>query len=97
MVSNLNDEPETPGLSSTSFSIYPNPTTGNFTLVQKGNSIMERVKIEVFTMNGTRMMTETMIGEKSREISVSSLPVGIYVVKIVADDHAETIKLIRTN
>jgi hypothetical protein len=64
MVSNLNDEPKTPGLSSGSFSIYPNPTTGNFTLVQKGNTIPDQVKINIFTMNGTRVMTETMIGEK---------------------------------
>jgi hypothetical protein len=96
MVSGLADNQEPQGLSATWFSIFPNPSTGNFTVSWKGSTITEPVKIEIFSMNGTRVMTGMMIGEKSHEMDSSSLPAGIYFVKLVAENHIETIKLIRT-
>ena len=76
------------------FSIYPNPTTGNFTLVQKGDKLYGNVKVDVYNMRGVKVMTDQMIGEKSHEFSFSGIPVGLYFVKVVADDYVETIKLI---
>jgi hypothetical protein len=78
------------------FSLFPNPTTGNFTLVQKGDRQFGTVKVEIYTMNGERVMTEQMIGEKKHEFRFSEVPTGLYFVKIVADDYVETIKLIKT-
>ena len=79
-----------------SFSLFPNPTNGNFTLVQKGETTFGNVKIEVFNMSGSRVMTGQMVGEKRHEFASSALPAGIYFVKVVADDYVETIKLIKT-
>ncbi len=79
-----------------SFTLYPNPTTGNFTLVQKGNSLYSNVNVEVYNMRGTRVMTDRMIGEKSHEFRFSEIPDGLYFVKVVADNYVETIKLIKT-
>jgi uncharacterized protein (DUF2141 family) len=84
------------GLSHAFFTLYPNPTTGNFTLVQKGDKAYGTVKVEIFSMSGSRIMTGQMIGEKKTEFVTSALPTGIYFVKIVADDYVETIKLIKT-
>jgi hypothetical protein len=89
------DEPEV-SLNHAFFTLYPNPTTGNFTLVQKGDKAYGTVKVEIFSMNGSRVMTGQMIGEKKTEFVTSALPTGIYFVKIVADDYVETIKLIKT-
>ena len=89
------DEPQM-NLSTTNFTIFPNPTSGNFTLVQKGEKTYGTVKVEVYTMNGEKIMTERMIGEQRHEFQFSDIPVGLYFVKIVADDYVETIKLIKT-
>jgi len=78
------------------FAIYPNPTTGNFTLVQKGDKLYGNVSVEVYNMRGEKVITERMIGDKSHEFRFSTVPDGLYFVKVVADDYVETIKLIKT-
>jgi trimeric autotransporter adhesin len=77
------------------FSIYPNPTTGNFTLVQKGDKFYGNVKVEVYGMHGEKIMTETMIGEKKHDFGFSGMPTGLYFVKVVADGYVETMKLVK--
>jgi hypothetical protein len=78
------------------FTIYPNPTSGNFTLVQKGEKSFGTLKVEIFSMKGEKVLTETMIGEKKHEFTFSDLPGGLYFVKVVADGYVETIKLVKT-
>jgi hypothetical protein len=78
-----------------SFSIFPNPTSGNFILVQKGEKLIGNVKVEVFTVRGDRVMTGSMIVEKQHAFNASDLKAGIYFVKIVAGGHVETMKLVK--
>ena len=78
------------------FTLYPNPTNGNFTLVQKGDLTYGNVKVEVFSMNGAKVLTESMIGQKKHEFRFAGMPNGLYFVKVVADDYVETIKLVKT-
>jgi hypothetical protein len=87
---------EVTGLTTARFTLYPNPTSGNFVLVQKGDRDFGTVKVEVYNMSGMRVMTEQMIGEKQHEFGFSELPFGMYFVKVVADEYVETIKLIKT-
>ena len=77
------------------FTIYPNPTTGNFTLVQKGDKLYGNVTVEVFSMRGEKVMTETIIGEKMHDFRFSDMATGLYFVKVVADGYVETMKLIK--
>jgi len=79
-----------------SFSLYPNPTNGNFTIVQKGDRNFGNVNVVVYSMRGDKVLTSQMIGEKKHEFGTSALPAGLYFVKVVADDYTETIKLIKT-
>ncbi|MFZ4523226.1 MAG: T9SS type A sorting domain-containing protein [Bacteroidales bacterium] len=83
-------------LSHAYFTLYPNPTNGNFTLVQKGEPAYSKVRIDVYSMSGEKVMTERMIGEKSHEFRFSEVPAGLYFVKVVADEYVETIKLVKT-
>ena len=85
-----------PSLQIGSFNLFPNPTSGNFTLVQKNDRLYGSVKVEVYGMNGNRILTESMTGEKSHEFGFSTIPAGLYFVKIIADDTVETIKLVKT-
>ena len=77
------------------FRVYPNPTTGNFTLVQKGDKLLQDVKIEVFSIRGEKVMAETITGEKVHEFRFSDMAPGLYFVKVVADGYVAMIKLIK--
>ena len=81
---------------STFFNLYPNPTNGNFTLVQMGDRIYSKVKVEVYTMSGEKVHTENIIGVMKHEFRFNDMPGGLYFVRVVADDYVETIKLVKT-
>ncbi|MEI6436323.1 MAG: T9SS type A sorting domain-containing protein, partial [Bacteroidota bacterium] len=80
----------------TFFTIYPNPTTGNFTLEQKSGKIYGKVNVEIYGMRGEKLITGELIGEKKREFYISDLPHGLYFVKVVAEEYVETFKLVKT-
>jgi hypothetical protein len=79
----------------TCFTIYPNPTTGNFTLEQRGGKSFDNVKVEIYGMHGERLMSGEMAGEKKHKFWTSGLPQGLYFVKVVADGYVETFKLVK--
>jgi hypothetical protein len=84
------------GIMKTVFSIYPNPTSGNFMLEQKSGADFTSVTVEIYSMRGERILTERLAGEKKREFAVSDLPQGLYFVKVVAENYTETFKLVKT-
>ena len=77
------------------YTIFPNPTRGNFTIRQKGEVIRDNVEIEVYSMTGERIITEGMIGERQHEVVFNNIPNGIYFVRIISGSDIETVKLIR--
>ena len=77
------------------FKVYPNPTTGNFTLEQMGEKMFEKVNVEVYSMLGDRVLKVEMIGEKMHEFSLSDAPVGIYFIRMLAGEKPVTIKIIK--
>jgi len=77
------------------FKVYPNPTTGNFTLEQMGEKMFEKVNVEVYSMLGDRVLKSEMIGEKMHEFSLSDVPVGVYFIKVLAGEKPLTIKIIK--
>ncbi|MCX6307043.1 MAG: T9SS type A sorting domain-containing protein [Bacteroidetes bacterium] len=78
------------------FRIYPNPTTGNFTLEQLGEKFYQQLKVEVYSMRGEKVMTAEITGERKHEFQSSQIPDGLYVVKVLTNDYVETFKLIKT-
>jgi hypothetical protein len=90
------DEQPALSMENPTFTIYPNPTSGNFTLEQKGENMKEDVKVEIFSMQGEKVLTGALTGERKHEFSVSGFAPGLYFVKVVAGDFVTTIKLIKT-
>ena len=80
---------------SSSFVIYPNPTTGNFTLEHRGDKAFGNATVEVYGMRGEKALTSSITGVKVQLFSLSGLPPGIYFVRIVAGELTETVKLIK--
>ncbi len=91
-----NNNEGTRSMEKAGFSLFPNPTSGNFTLVLKGEEVPGNVTVEIYTTQGEKVLVSGMIGEKSREFVTSGLPMGIYFVRITGENYSETIKLIKT-
>jgi hypothetical protein len=60
--------------------LYPNPTTGKFTLTLNQND-SEQTRVTVFNVTGRQILQETLTGN-SLSLDLSSHPKGIYIVKI---------------
>ncbi|MCX6277089.1 MAG: T9SS type A sorting domain-containing protein [Bacteroidetes bacterium] len=77
------------------FRVYPNPTAGTFTIEQQNDRTIENLKVEIYSMLGKRIMSDDVIGEKKHQFILGDVPTGIYLVRIMAGEKVETIKLIK--
>lgn len=70
-------------------SLYPNPVTnGKVYVISKNDSDKE---IIIFDVLGKKVLQTTL---SSKELNVSNLPPGVYIIKINEDDATATRKLI---
>jgi hypothetical protein len=79
---------------SAEFAIYPNPTTGKFTLALKNGEILNDVRVDILSLRGEFLRTETLNNERSHDFNMSLVPEGLYFVKIMRNGHSESFKLI---
>ncbi len=71
------------------FNLYPNPvTTGKVYIETKANAPK---KILIFDVLGTKVVETTIIG---RELNLSDLDAGVYVLRVMEKDKTATRKLI---
>jgi len=81
--------------SQSSFKIYPNPTTGTFILELTGDISVEKVTVDIYGIWGEKILTETINGERKHEFSLSDKPSGVYFIRIISGNKAETVKIIK--
>lgn len=77
------------------FKVWPNPTTGTFILELKEAPETSSVEVEVYSMLGEKILSETLTREKRYEFSLSSWPAGLYFIRFVAEGKTETRKIIK--
>ena len=75
--------------------VYPNPTTGNFTLNIRGISDLQQVKIDITGMNGIRILSREFTGAGDHAFSISQATPGIYFLHIVSGTHTDILKLVK--
>ncbi|MFH1160248.1 MAG: FISUMP domain-containing protein [bacterium] len=78
-----------------SFKVYPNPTTGNFTLELFTINLEQWIYVEIYSMRGEKIITDSFTGEKRHVFSLSNQPVGIYFIRVITGEMAETGKIIK--
>ncbi|MFZ4521043.1 MAG: LamG-like jellyroll fold domain-containing protein [Bacteroidales bacterium] len=85
-----------PAISASPFmKVYPNPTSGVFTIELTGDRGSQSVKVELFNMNGARLMSKNMNGDSKYSLSIADMPPGLYFLHVVSGNTAETVKLIK--
>ena len=80
-----------------SVKIYPNPTTGRFTVEIGEKVVSNRIVVETYGMTGGKIFSQEMAGEKKHEFSLDGRPMGVYFVKVIAEGEVSTTKLILTH
>jgi uncharacterized protein (TIGR02145 family) len=77
------------------FKLYPNPTTGSFTLEFKGEIPVDQIMVEINELHGEKVFTGILKGERNLEFSLSNYPVGVYFVRVISGNISETGKIIK--
>jgi PKD repeat protein len=77
------------------YTIYPNPGNGLFTLVAEG--FTGSIKLEVFNAQGQEVVIDLFSNNHDtfqRMIDLGDLPKGVYLVRLVSVDRVQVMKLI---
>ena len=77
------------------FRIYPNPTSGNFTLELKGDATSAQVHVDIFGILGEKIQSKDLVMERKQEFSLIDRPTGVYVVHVISGALSETAKIIK--
>ena len=67
------------------FKVYPNPTTGNFTLELNGLAETEKIRVDIFSMTGDKVLSTELTGGIKHDLSLTGKPTGIYLIKVASD------------
>jgi hypothetical protein len=77
------------------FSVYPNPTNGDFILELSGDQIDAKVSVEIYSMRGEKIITAELEGERKHEFSLTDRPTGVYFIRVVTGNNTGAGKIIR--
>ena len=89
------EENISPLSSGTFFRVYPNPTTGDFTLEFQDNAPVTDCHVEILNMTGSQKFSADLTGSGKHSLSLTGMPSGLYIVKVVSGQRAGTVKMIR--
>lgn len=78
-----------------SFNVYPNPSADrNITISHDGN-VSEKSNIAVYSLTGTKVFeTEIATDSSSKNVNLSNLAAGIYIMKLQSGENTTSKKLI---
>lgn len=77
------------------FKLYPNPTSGNFTLDLTGAENPGEVHVEIYGMHGEKILQTALYQEKQRTFCIETTPTGIYVIRISNGNESVTGKIVK--
>jgi hypothetical protein len=77
------------------YKIYPNPTTGSFTLEMDPATSSGNFQVEIFDMKGIRMLTKELSGGWKHDFSLSGHPEGVYLIRVISNGNYGTTRIIK--
>ncbi len=66
-----------------SFQVYPNPTTGTFTVDVTGVAEWSKVSVEIYGMLGDKILRKEMSGFKQQVFDLSDRQHGVYLIRVM--------------
>jgi hypothetical protein len=89
------NEKTDPGLDSLSFLIFPNPTSGHFTLLLNEEIGYRPCFLQVCGILGNIIFEQRLEGLEQFEFDLSGQKRGIYILHFITGSHIETTKLVK--
>jgi hypothetical protein len=83
------------GKSPALFKIFPNPTNGNFTVSFDPETTPEQVNVEIFGMQGKKIISATIQDERKHTFSLADQPTGLYFIRVTKGNQTWVGKIIR--
>lgn len=77
------------------FRIYPNPTTGSFTLEIPGDGRLQGAAARIYDIRGNNVLDIRLGGQNKEVISLENQPEGLYFIRLVSGEASETGKIIK--
>jgi PKD repeat protein len=81
----------------TFFRVFPNPTTGAFTLALNGYIPAEQVGVTIYNMKGEKVLSDFIVNELRHEFSLSGVPSGLYLVKVETGSRTGTARILKVD
>jgi PKD repeat protein len=79
----------------TLFRIYPNPTRGEFHIELLNDMAKQRWQVEIFTMQGLRLSSTSVEGERFYKFTMAGEPAGVYLVTVSNGDEFRTARIVK--
>ena len=77
------------------FTVFPNPTTGNFTLVLASADSKNQVEIVIYNIFGKKLIQRSVYGVLQYPLSLEGLYTGIYYVRVLIGSKSAIVKIIK--
>ena len=89
------ETPDPKSLDKSFFRVYPNPTTGRFTLELSSEELKGTIEIEAYDLIGKVILKIELPALHSYDFDFSHLQPGIYIFKVVHGSETGFVKLVR--
>jgi len=77
------------------FRIYPNPTTGEFTVALNGYVPSERTSVEIYDMKGEKTLSNEIMNEMKHIFSLSGKPAGLYLIRVTSEGRQGSSRIVK--
>jgi len=88
-------ETPTQFISNSLFRIYPNPTSGRFTIAFNEDNNEQLATIAIYNLFGKNILSEKIRMSGIRVYSMENQPQGLYLIRVIAGNRSETAKIIK--
>lgn len=78
-----------------SFKVYPNPTSGLFTLDLTGFDLQEKLAIKIYGLRGECIMQKEVFGDRHYIFSLEDQRSGIYLIQLLSNELVGTKRIIK--
>ncbi|MDP3013780.1 MAG: T9SS type A sorting domain-containing protein, partial [Candidatus Subteraquimicrobiales bacterium] len=77
------------------FKVYPNPTTGDFTLELKEFEEFSAITVEIYGLKGERINSAKLPAEKLYNLSLADRQPGIYMIRVMKNNETGVMKILK--